>query len=445
MLVLCNIAFLASFLPTPLSLAPCAILWLAGFGCIKMFERRRLRTAFVIAVCALVLVYCWLKHYAFFPHQAFLPFAYITLGLSYVFFRVLHLVIDAYQDAVGEAIGFAAYTSYTLNFAAIVSGPIQFYRDYRRTEIDTPASLEGRAILDAVDRIITGFFKTGLMSPVLGAWHSYAAGAIIASGSLTERALWACAALVLFPVYLYINFSGYTDFVIGAARLLRLLLPENFDRPFMALGFIEFWSRWHITLSLWFKTYVYSTLLLWSMRKVPERRWEPYLGVGVFFVTFFLVGLWHGQTSEFLVYGLLQGAGVSVNKLYQLMLIGRLGKSGYRSLAAAPAHVLLSRGLTFVYFSVTLLWFWSSWYQLGQIERSLGLWTVVFIITATTIGAALVLGALKQIGQSAEAWYLAKWPTSYLRTVWLTALAVATVSVTAILNAPAPHIVYRAF
>jgi D-alanyl-lipoteichoic acid acyltransferase DltB (MBOAT superfamily) len=399
----------------------------------------------VIAVAGLVATYCWLKHYAFVPHQIFLAFGYFTIGISYVFFRVLHLVIDAYQDALGESVSFAAYVSYTLNFTALVSGPIQFYRDYRRTEIDAPATLNGRAIIEASDRIITGFFKTGLMSPVLSTWHAHAAAAITTSQSATGRAAWAAIALVVFPIYLYVNFSGYTDFVIGTARMLRLVLPENFNRPFMALGFIDFWSRWHMTLSLWFKTYVYSTLLLWCMRKVPSRRAEPYLGVGVFFVTFFLVGLWHGQTSEFIVYGLLQGAGVSVNKLYQLLMIGWLGKNRYRGLTRAPVHIALSRGITFVYFSVTLLWFWSSWQQLGQIERSLGFWTSIAVVVLTVIGATLVLVALKQLGRSAEARYVAIWPTSYARTVWLTALAVMTISVTAILNAPAPHIVYRAF
>jgi hypothetical protein len=82
-----------------------------------------------------------------------------------------------------------------------------------------------------------------------------------------------------YPFYLYCNFSGYTDVVIGIARFLRIKLPENFDRPFSSLNFLEFWSRWHMTLSNWLKTYVYYPLLMTLMRKFLSRTIEPFLGV----------------------------------------------------------------------------------------------------------------------------------------------------------------------
>ena len=77
-------------------------------------------------------------------------------------------------------------------------------------------------------------------------------------------------------------------------------MPENFDWPFLAENFIAFWGRWHITLSNWLKTYVYTPLLMSSMRRFPAPSLEPYLGAFAYFVTFFLVGAWHGQTSMFL-------------------------------------------------------------------------------------------------------------------------------------------------
>ena len=102
-------------------------------------------------------------------------------------------------------------------------------------------------------------------------------------------------AAALFAVYLYANFSGYMDVVIGTARFLRIELPENFHWPFAATGYIDFWGRWHMTLSTWFKTYVYSPLLMTLMRRYPAASAEPYLGVFAYFVTFFFVGVWHGQ------------------------------------------------------------------------------------------------------------------------------------------------------
>ena len=129
----------------------------------------------------------------------------------------------------------------------------------------------------------------------------------------------------LYPVYVYFNFSGYMDLVIGVARFLRLELPENFNRPFSSCSFLEFWSRWHMTLSSWMKTYVYTPLLKAMMERFQSPAIEPFLGVFAFFVTFFLVGAWHGQTSEFLFFGVLLGLGISLNKLYQILLAKRSG------------------------------------------------------------------------------------------------------------------------
>jgi D-alanyl-lipoteichoic acid acyltransferase DltB (MBOAT superfamily) len=165
--------------------------------------------------------------------------------------------------------------------------------------------------------------------------------------------------VAIYPIYLYFNFSGYTDAAIGAARLFRIELPEHFDRPFTSENFINFWSRWHITLSAWLKAYVYIPLLIALMRRFESPRYEPYFGVFAFFVTFFLVGAWHGQTSKFLFFGVLQGAGVAVNKLYQIEMTTILGRRGYRLLCDNPLYRMLSRGLTFTWFAFRLLWFWS--------------------------------------------------------------------------------------
>jgi D-alanyl-lipoteichoic acid acyltransferase DltB (MBOAT superfamily) len=170
-----------------------------------------------------------------------------------------------------------------------------------------------------------------------------------------------------YPLYLYFNFSGYTDIVIGVARFLRLTLPGNFDRPFSSTNFLDFWGRWHITLSYWLKTYVYSPLLKTLMQRFPNPRWAAYFGVFSYFVTFFLVGVWHGRTSVFMFFGLLQGFGVSGNKLYQILMTEWLGKKRYKQLCAGIMYRALSRGLTFTFFAFSLVWFWSNWRQMGQI------------------------------------------------------------------------------
>ena len=158
---------------------------------------------------------------------------------------------------------------------------------------------------------------------------------------------------------------------IALARLTRLRLPENFDRPFSASSFLDLWNRWHITLSTWLKTYVYYPLLMGLMRRISSPAVEPLLGVLCFFVTFFLIGIWHGRTSEFAIYGVLLGSGAAINKFWQLLLIGRLKNKGYNALASNPIYIAFGRGLTFSWLALSHFWFWVDWQQIGKIFTGL--------------------------------------------------------------------------
>jgi len=431
-----SVAFIFFFTRDPLQLAPFAGMLAFGFVGAKVLETQKRHWLFVGIVVAVVIAFCWLKRYSFVPHQLWLSGVYFTVGLSYVFFRILHLVIDSYQDALPESVGFWSYLGYTLNFTCLVSGPIQMYPDYRRTAWARPAALDAAVAGQAIERIVLGFFKVAAISPLLGFAQQWCTNEVLGAG-FEHRILLGIASLVLFPVYLYVNFSGYTDFVIGCARFLRLELPENFNAPFSAKGFIDLWTRWHMTLSNWLKTYVFSPLLIALMRRFPSRKAEPFLGVIANFVTFFLIGAWHGQTSEFLMFGLLNGLGISGNKLYQMLMTQKLGRPRYQRLCDNPFYEALSRGLTFLWFAVCLLWFWSTWGQIGALARLLGPAGIAGVVTTTLILAGTVLW-ITSVAPRAQ-------PTRLARVAWNTALFVLLFSATVVLKAPAAHIVYRAF
>jgi len=442
-----NLAFVLSLSHDPAQLAPFAGLLAFGFGSVKLMERSKRKALFFLLVAAIVVAFCILKRYTFIPHSFELPYVYLTVGMSYVFFRIVHLVIDAYQDALPDRVDLLSYLNFTLNFTTLVAGPIQLYQEYRRTESTTPPPLDLRTAGEALERILVGFFKVSVVSPLLGAAHER----LTATGgslSLEERVVTAALLLSVYPVYLYFNFSGYTDFVIGVARFLRLVLPENFNQPFSALGFLDFWGRWHMTLANWVKTYVYSPLVIAMMRRFPSPRVEPLLGVIAYFVAFFLVGVWHGQTSMFVFLGVLLGLGVSVNKLFQIAMIRRLGRARYRALCGQPLYRATSRGLTFLWFAFSSVWFWSSWAQLGHFIALFGGAGITLAFVLVLVAAT----ALLSVPSILERWVLAggavqrPWIGSlYAKTAWYTVLAVLTISITAVLNAPAPHIVYRAF
>jgi D-alanyl-lipoteichoic acid acyltransferase DltB (MBOAT superfamily) len=211
---------------------------------------------------------------------------------------------------------------------------------------------------------------------------------------------------------------------------------------------MAFWSRWHITLSEWLKNYVYNPLLMASMRRYPSRALEPFLSAFAIFVTFFLVGVWHGQTSEFLFFGVLQGSGVAAVQIYQSMVTKKIGKKGYKALTSNAVYRPVCRGLTFAWFAFTLLWFWSNWTQIGDLIHTVGPLVLAGSLFAIFSGATLALEAWERMRALVMAVEIGGDPLAlsrYTRTVWNTAAAVIAIAVTLLMNAPAPELVYKAF
>ena len=136
------------------------------------------------------------------------------------------------------------------------------------------------------------------------------------------------------------------------------------------------------------------TLLVVLMRGISAPAIEPLLGVVCFFVTFFLIGVWHGRTSEYIVFGILQGGGVAINKIWQLWLTRVLGRKAYKDLARNAAYIAFARGLTFSWFAFTMFWFWANWKQIGAIFSAIpvGAWFAVW----------LLMGFFKTIPQELE-------------------------------------------
>jgi len=185
-----------------------------------------------------------------------------------------------------------------------------------------------------------------------------------------------------------------------------------------------------------------------AMRRFPAPSLANALNVFAYFVTFFLIGLWHGQTPMFVIYGVLLGLGVSANKLYQIVMIKRLGRPGYRELCAQPLYRSASRGLDYCWFACSLVWFWASWPQLAALTGMLGAAGMIAAIVVVWFASAVILSACSALGTRLDGLRTGGIPLTrsvYVRTAWMTAMAVLVVSVTVVLNAPAPVIIYKAF
>jgi alginate O-acetyltransferase complex protein AlgI len=436
-----SVLFVVLLAQGPLSLLPLAGFLLFGYLCLVLI-RRGVPRAMMCSVLVVILVYMWLKKYTLFPEAIFLTYPYLTIGLSYIFFRVLHLLIES-GDEEYPHVGIGAYLLYTLNFTTFVSGPIQRFDEFRR-EI---APLDAGIVGEQLERIVIGFFKVNIVAMLL---HGVQQNALadLSPVATTPRLLAGFSLAVVYPFFLYANFSGYIDIAIALARLMRLELPENFNRPFSAASFLDFWNRWHITLSSWLKTYVYNSLLTTLMRRISNSAFHPYLGVFCFFVTFFLVGIWHGRTSEFVVFGLLQGGGVAINKLWQVQLARRIGNKGYRALTKNPLYVAFGRGLTFAWFAFTLFWFWASWAEIHAAFGALPFASWLLIWSGIWMAATLALGAWEWLRSKILAINAGGAPLvrhRYVRVAYASALALVGFTIAVLLNQSAPDIVYKAF
>jgi D-alanyl-lipoteichoic acid acyltransferase DltB (MBOAT superfamily) len=450
-IMVASLVFLAMLARSAFVLIPLAAFLLFGYGAVAMRQRGWSRGA-AWSIPAVILAYVWLKKYTFLPERFFLHVPYFTLGLSYIFFRVLHLLIEAGQGAGTEEerhIGFLPYLLYTLNFTTLVSGPIQRYDEFARDQFATQPLPLGPAVIGLqLERIIRGFFKVNVLAMLLHTAQENGLEQLTQPVAIEHKIFAAIQLTVAYPLFLYANFSGYIDIVIALARLMRIRLPENFNRPFSASSFLDFWNRWHITLSMWLKTYVYNPLAVVLIRRISSPSVEPFLGVLCFFVTFFLIGVWHGRTSEYVVFGILQGGGVAINKLWQIGLTRILGRKGYKELARNAVYIAFGRGLTFTWFAFTMFWFWANWKQLGTVFSAIAFapWLAVWLLT--WCGSTAVLAMWERLRASLLKLRTAEAPaltSRYALVVYATAMGLIALVVTVVLNQPAPGIVYKAF
>lgn len=368
-----NVAFVASYANAASELIPLAGFLALSYVYILAVEQSQSRTLLFSAIAFLLMMFIYLKQYAFLRALRLGEWSYVAVGLSYILFRVIQVLVDTHQGAIKERLSPLRMFNYCCSFTTFASGPIQRFQQYREQE-DSLASLSisSETAYESFSRIINGCIKVAFISVLFENIHGSAAERLHAIES--TRFLWAVYSLacMAYLMHLYINFSGYMDIVIGVGRLFGFELPENFNRPLGAKNFLEFWGRWHITLSSWFKLYLFNPLVKALARRWPSPRLLTYWGVFAYFVTFFLMGIWHGTTYVFVIYGLFLGLGMSCNKLYEEEMRKRLGKKRFRRLRGNLAYQTISQGITISYFAVALTCLWVNMAQLDRIWGSLG-------------------------------------------------------------------------
>ncbi|MFH1185268.1 MAG: D-alanyl-lipoteichoic acid biosynthesis protein DltB [Chloroflexota bacterium] len=223
----------------------------------------------------------------------------VFVGLSYVTFRSLDVLIGI-QDGVITHLDPIRYLVFLLFFPAVSSGPIDRYRRFSE-DWERSRSLE-QALLDidgGVHRIFTGFlYKFVLAALIKQHWMDPAAA--------TAGMLPVASYMYAYTFYLFFDFAGYSAFAVGFSYLLGIRTPENFDRPFLSRDIRDFWNRWHISLSSWFRDHIYNRFLFAALKGKWFRNSQAASSAG-YVLTMGLMGLWHGTSPNYLVYGLYHG------------------------------------------------------------------------------------------------------------------------------------------
>ena len=224
------------------------------------------------------------------------------LGLSFYCFQSLTYTIDLYRRDGKPVRSLLAHMASVTFFPTTLSGPITRVLALAPQLENTGRALSAEDGGRAFWRIGLGLAKKFLIADYLA--ENLVNRVFDTPGLYTGMET--LIAVYAYAVQLYYDFSGYTDIAIGSALLLGIGLPENFNRPYLALNIGEFWRRWHITLSNWLRDYLYFSLP--GLRS--KRKWPAYFNL---FVTMLLGGLWHGANWTFVVWGALHGAALAVH------------------------------------------------------------------------------------------------------------------------------------
>lgn len=348
-----NAAFLASLIPNAATAVALAVFLLSGWVVARAVAARARRFVVPIYLLALVAVFLVLKKYTFLgallpPPALAHPIAIV--GLSYMLFRQIHFVVDAAQGQI-EKPSLWVYLNYQLNLFTVLSGPIQRYQDFAAYWRDpVPLHADATRLLEAYARLLWGLV---LMVVIAGACFDLYRVAVASPG--WHPAARAAAIFYGYPAYVFLNFAGYCSIVIAAASLFGMRVPENFNQPYRARNMIDYWNRWHITLSHWIRDYVFTPSYRALASRWPAR--AAAFGPVCFFVAFLVAGLWHGSTGNFAMFGLLNGLGVAVAKAWENLLLRRGGRAGLKRYMQSPGIARAANLVTFHYACATILFF----------------------------------------------------------------------------------------
>ena len=281
-------------------------------------NKQRAKKKLIFTVVVNLFILCFFKYYGFlidtfngiFGTEITYTKLALPIGISFYTFQALSYIIDVYRGEVKCQKNFLKFAVYIAMFPQLIAGPIIKYKDISRQL--GKRQITRKKFGQGVEFFIFGLSKKVLLANNLGLLYTQ----ILALDDAKLSVLTAWMGIAAYTMQIYFDFSGYSDMAIGLGKMLGFNFPANFNYPYISKSITEFWRRWHISLSTWFREYLY--IPLGGNRVVPWKHIRNIL------VVWLLTGLWHGASWNFVFWGLYYGLFLLFEKYVMNKVLDRL-------------------------------------------------------------------------------------------------------------------------
>jgi alginate O-acetyltransferase complex protein AlgI len=253
----------------------------------------------------------------------------LPLGISFITFQKIAFLVDVHAKKI-KSFTFQDYCLFVLFFPQLIAGPIVHYREMMPQFHNASCRFNKENVAVGLTLLSFGLFKKAVIADHIATFATPIYERAVAGGQISFVLAWIAA--IGFTLQIYFDFSGYTDMALGIARFFGIRLPQNFNSPLQASSIIDFWLRWHMTLTRFLTAYVYNPLVLWLTRRRMSKGLPGLTGrsttIGAFatllmfplLLTMFISGLWHGAGYGFIVWGLLHGFYLTINHAWRFVV-----------------------------------------------------------------------------------------------------------------------------
>lgn len=268
------------------------------FAYLKYRQKRNETWVFYLAVFLAIIPLIIIKLDPLFLWKHISLFGF--LGISYITFKVVQMVMEIRDGAIKE-LDLRSVLRFLVFFPTISSGPIDRYRRFQRDYVNIPSQEKYLKLLSkGVYYIFLGFLYKFALAYFFGSYLlPIVAKEALAVGGVSR---WLVAYMYVYSMDLFFDFAGYSLFAVGISYIMGIETPMNFNKPFIAHNIKDFWNRWHMTLSFWFRDYIYMRLVFYMMKHKVIKSRVTMANVG-YLTLFLIMGLWHGLTWFYIVYG----------------------------------------------------------------------------------------------------------------------------------------------